>query len=116
MFQANQFGGNTQSFAQMEEFRVCLPDCRLVDLGYSGYPYTWDNKRQGGDDVQVRLDRATCNDGFAEMFVDITIEHIIMEESDHVALVIRAMETAPHSARAGPRPFKWEEAWVKHTE
>ena len=79
----------------MEEFRVCLTDYGLVDLGYSGYPYTWDNKREGEDNIHVWLDRATCNDGFAEMFPNTIVEHIITEETDHVALLIRAMETAP---------------------
>ncbi|XP_073361310.1 uncharacterized protein [Aegilops tauschii subsp. strangulata] len=116
MFQSDQFGGNTRSFNQMEDFRVCLADCGLVDLGYTGYPYTWDNKRDGEDNIQVMLDRATCNDGFAEMFPDISVEHIVTEESDHVALVIRAMEMAPCSTHKGPRQFKWEEAWVKHLE
>lgn len=48
----------------MEGFRECLADIGLADLGFSGYQYTWDNKRDGDENIQVRLDRGTCNDGF----------------------------------------------------
>ncbi|EMS67174.1 Beta-fructofuranosidase, insoluble isoenzyme 2 [Triticum urartu] len=36
----------------MEEFRDCLVECGLSDLGFSGYQYTWDNKRDGEENIQ----------------------------------------------------------------
>ena len=42
-----QHGGNLQSSAQMDEFRECLADCGLADMGYFGFPFTWDNRREG---------------------------------------------------------------------
>jgi hypothetical protein len=114
MFQTDQLGGNNRSFAQMEDFRDCLADCGLVDLGFSGYPYTWDNKRDGAENVQVRLDRATCNESFIDLFPGTTVEHVMTEDSDHQALLIRAMETAPTRRPAGDRPFRFEEAWTRH--
>ncbi|XP_065631694.1 protein NRT1/ PTR FAMILY 6.2-like [Quercus suber] len=33
--------------SQVEVFRDALDDCKLEDLGYHGYPYTWNNKRPG---------------------------------------------------------------------
>ncbi|XP_075650059.1 uncharacterized protein LOC142620589 [Castanea sativa] len=36
------------SFKQMEEFGIALESCGLVDLGFHGYPFTWNNKRPGG--------------------------------------------------------------------
>uniref|UniRef100_A0A453NDY0 Endonuclease/exonuclease/phosphatase domain-containing protein n=1 Tax=Aegilops tauschii subsp. strangulata TaxID=200361 RepID=A0A453NDY0_AEGTS len=98
----------------MEEFRDCLADCGLVDLGFSGYPYTWDNKRDGGENVQVRLDRATCNEGFLDLFPETTVEHVMTKESDHQAILIRAMETASTRRPGGGRPFRFEEAWTRH--
>jgi hypothetical protein len=32
----------------MEAFRDMLNVCSLQDLGFSGVPYTYDNKRKGG--------------------------------------------------------------------
>ena len=40
LFQTDQRGGNPRSFSQMEDFRDCLADCGLADLGFSGYPFT----------------------------------------------------------------------------
>lgn len=51
MFQTDQSGGNLRSFMQMEDSRDCLTDCGLADLGFSGYPYRWDNKRDGAENV-----------------------------------------------------------------
>ena len=56
--QEEQLGRNDRKESQMQNFRECLTDCRLIDLGYSGYPFTWDNHRYGVDNVQARLDRA----------------------------------------------------------
>lgn len=113
-FRVSSLGGNMRTFAQMEDFRDCLADCGLVDLGFWGYPYTWDNKREGDENVQVRLDRGACNDGFLEMFPDTSLEHIVIEESDHEALLIRALETAPVRGQQGEKLFHYEEAWTRH--
>src|SRR4051812_20732880 len=114
MFQSDQRGGLPRSFLQMEDFRDCLADCGLADLGYSGYQYTWDKKREGEENIQVRLDRAACNDGFLELFPETSVENIMTEESDHQALLVRALETAPGLDQRGERPFRFEEAWTRH--
>ncbi|XP_073359913.1 uncharacterized protein [Aegilops tauschii subsp. strangulata] len=98
----------------MEAFRDCLADRGLADLGFSGYPYTWDNKRDEQDNIQVRLDRATCTDSFLSMFPETKVEHILTEESDHQALLVRVLETAPSHTGGGPRLFCFEEAWIRH--
>jgi hypothetical protein len=40
-----QLGGNPRNESRMLEFRQCLDDCELTDLGFKGYMYTWNNKR-----------------------------------------------------------------------
>lgn len=45
---------------QMIAFRDTLEVCGLVDLGFSGIPFTYDNLRAGVSNVKVRLDRATA--------------------------------------------------------
>jgi hypothetical protein len=89
LHQDEQLGRNERSENQMELFRDCLTDCRLHDLGYSGYDFTWDNRREGADNVQVRLDRATSTSSFLDLFPMTSVEHIPTEESDHMALLVR---------------------------
>ena len=42
--------------SQVDSFRDALDKCKLKDLGYHGYPYTWNNKRPGDANMKVRLD------------------------------------------------------------
>lgn len=98
----------------MEDFQDCLADCGLVDMGYTGYPYTWDNKREGDQNIQCRLDRATCNDKYMQVYAETTIEHILTEESDHVALLVRAKDTLVAEAAKSRAGFRYEQMWSKH--
>src|SRR5438105_5017951 len=100
----------------MERFRDCLADCGLADLGFSGYPFTWDNRRAGVDNIQVRLDRATCNMGFSEAFPATTVEHIETAETDHLGLLIRVAEVFPAQHAPFDRGFRFEEMWTRHDE
>jgi exonuclease III len=101
LHQEEQMGINQRSEAQMSKFRDCLTDCRLADLGYSGYPFTWDNKRSGTANVQARLDRATASDDFLQLFPLTSVQHIVTEESDHMALLIK-VAAAPDSRSRTP--------------
>jgi hypothetical protein len=114
LFRAEQKGGNLRSARQMEDFSQCLTDCGLADLGYSGYDFTWDNKRDGADNIQVRLDRGMATSSFLDIFPLTQVEHIITEESDHMALLIRVQEELPRVRQMGQRGFQYEEMWIKH--
>ena len=46
---------------QMAAFRDVLADCGLLDLGFVGLPFTYDNGRDGNANVKVRLDRAVAD-------------------------------------------------------
>jgi hypothetical protein len=112
--QEEQMGGNRRGAAQMERFRDCLSDCGLADLGFSGYAFTWNNRRDGGENVQARLDRATCTNSFAQLFPATSVEHVITEESDHLALLIKVMDTVPARRPPNPLGFRFEEMWTRH--
>ena len=38
-------GGAVRPEKQMQDFRDCLDVCGLKDLGFSGLPFTWCNRR-----------------------------------------------------------------------
>lgn len=53
---------------QMVAFRDTLEVCELVDLGFSGIPFTYDNLRAGASNIKVQLDRATSTNDWRNMF------------------------------------------------
>ncbi|XP_073363662.1 uncharacterized protein [Aegilops tauschii subsp. strangulata] len=114
LLQKEQIGGNPRSLSQIANFAECMSDCGLADLGFSGYPFTWDNKRDDSDNIQVRLDRATCNAEFAQLFPTGEVVHVMTEESDHQALVVK-VQVAPAALHPGGQsPFMYEEACTTH--
>jgi hypothetical protein len=47
LWQEEHMSCTPRAIPQMEAFREVLLNCELIDLGFSGVPYTYDNKRQG---------------------------------------------------------------------
>jgi hypothetical protein len=112
--QQEQLGHNERSDGQMQLFRDCLTYCRLTDLGFTGYLFTWDNRRDGLANVQARLDRAVGNEAFLDMFAFTTVDHIPTEESDHMALLVRVKAEVTSNAHSKQRGFMFEEMWTRH--
>lgn len=54
----DKMGGSGPNLASMEDFVVCLDDCRLFDLGFQGPKFTWSNGH-----IQERIDRCVVNKG-----------------------------------------------------
>jgi hypothetical protein len=109
-----QLGGNPRSEYQMQAFRDCLEDRGLTDLGFKGYPFTWNNRREGTNNIQVRLDRGTTTASFLDLFPNTQIEHIITKESDHMALLVQTEPILLKEDQKTRRGFAFEEMWTKH--
>jgi hypothetical protein len=85
-------------------------------MEFHGYAYTWDNKREGSENIQVRLDRGTATASFLHMFPHSSVEHVATEESDHMALVIKVPDASHIDKPVGNRDFMFEEMWTKHED
>jgi hypothetical protein len=91
-------------------------DCGLTYLGFKGYKYTWSNRREGSDNIQVRLDRGTVTVSLLSIFPFTQVEHVATEESDHMALVIRVTGEGVDRRTQRRRGFSLEEMWTKHED
>ena len=111
---SEQFGGNDREEWKMEGFRDTVDYCRFIDLGFSGLPYTWDNRQQGRCNVKVRLDRGMADDKFLELFDNTFVQHIQTSESDHCALLLRTQRSVWDHDCSRNKPFRFENAWTRH--
>ncbi|XP_058725646.1 uncharacterized protein LOC131596933 [Vicia villosa] len=66
--EGEKMGGNGRTSSQFAWGRQTLETCNLLDLGFSGYKFTWTNGRRGTKNIQCRLDRALANNSFLELF------------------------------------------------
>lgn len=68
MWQHEHLSRSSRAESQMRAFRDVLEACELMDLGFSGAPYTNNNGQQGYRNVRVRLDHACADDAWKVMF------------------------------------------------
>lgn len=54
-------GGNPLNPRKVQLFKDSLDTCGMVDLRFYGPMFTWVNKRETGQYIQERLDRAFAN-------------------------------------------------------
>ncbi|XP_023882264.2 uncharacterized protein LOC111994610 [Quercus suber] len=95
----------------MDDFRNLLDECRLADLGFVRYPYTWNNKRPGLENTQERLDRAMANTRWKEKFHASSVTHPFSYAFDHRPLLLHAKFDLRHCGKC-TRSFRFEEAWL----
>ena len=95
---------------QMQAFRDAIDDCNLLDMGYSGFPFTWCNNRDPPHTTWVRLDRGLANMDWLQQNPLAIMEHIDVTNSDHKCLF---MSGNPHTtSRFHRKPFRFEEVWT----
>lgn len=73
---------------QMRNFREAIDDCRLIDLGFQGNPFTFSNKRKGSLETRARLDRVLASHQWNTLYPMTQVSHIACSFSDHFALLI----------------------------
>ncbi|KAL4393983.1 hypothetical protein AHAS_Ahas02G0106500 [Arachis hypogaea] len=77
-------GSNKVERGACFEFQSCLSDCGLVDIGYTGWPFTW----RRGNFVE-RLDRGLTKLNWHIAFPKAIIKHLSIFKSDHAPLCLQ---------------------------
>lgn len=78
-------------------------------MGFSGYPFTWNNKRSDRANIQVRLDKGMANGDWRLLFLDGMVTHLIAISSNHCPLLLESKTTD----RETPKPFKFKYMWIR---
>ncbi|KAK9991581.1 hypothetical protein SO802_026566 [Lithocarpus litseifolius] len=96
-------------YSQVDAFRAALESCQLMDLGYKGYPFTWNNRRPGEANTKIRLDRAVANKDWIGKFQMSKVLHLSTHASDHLSILLQVQSFVPQRRERG---FKFEESWL----
>ncbi|KAK4384399.1 hypothetical protein Sango_3064900 [Sesamum angolense] len=72
----------------MAEFRTCMLDTGLVQLPFTGCPYTWHNCSEGTRSLWKRLDRMLVNEAWLEKWPGSSYISALPSTSDHSPLII----------------------------
>lgn len=73
---ADKMGGQAVAGSSSGGLRRIIDENGLIDMGFDGYAFTWNNKRSGVANIQERLDRGFGNVEWRLMFSNATITHM----------------------------------------
>ncbi|XP_050248612.1 uncharacterized protein LOC126695855 [Quercus robur] len=96
----------------MQLFRDALDDCRLKDLGFNGYPFTWCNRRHSAHNVWICLDRGVATVDWMLRFPTSRIHHLDALHSNHKPIHLCTDSEFKQFYRRG-RPFRFEVMCIK---
>jgi hypothetical protein len=111
MWQYEHLSENKRGERQMAEFRETLDFCGLRDLGFSGTPWTYDNRKTGARNVKVRLDRGVASQDWLNHFSDASITHLTSPFSDHCPLLLKVQQVT--DAINGGKQRYYEIMWER---
>jgi hypothetical protein len=106
-FSHEKEGGNQRPNVYMQAFRDCLDDCELVDVGFSGEPFTWRRGR-----IRERLDRAVATSEWMIMHPGAILQHLPWTKSDHRPILLDT-DYQQVEVRAHDGPKRFEAKWLK---
>jgi hypothetical protein len=109
MWSFEHFSNQRRPAKQMFEFREILSHCDLHDIGFTGLPWTYDNKQNRNSNVRVRLDRAMASPSWSQWFPDAQLQHIVSSMSAHSPVFLNLERE--HEERPPQGILRYEIMW-----
>ncbi|XP_060183464.1 uncharacterized protein LOC132613460 [Lycium barbarum] len=105
-----KYGGLSVSLQEIQDFKSCINNCGMYDLGFKGSKFTWWNGQSGSDCIFKRLDICLGNQFLQTVYPNIDIQYLVRSGSDHAPMLIS------YAGNSEPirKPFKFLNFWVKH--
>ncbi|KAG5514982.1 hypothetical protein RHGRI_036130 [Rhododendron griersonianum] len=88
LHQDEKFGGLQRQAWELSDFQRFVQESSLIDLGYVGFPFTWNNKRSGRENVRVRLDRFLASSSWRIHHPNAVVKHLAPGGSNHCPILL----------------------------
>ena len=109
----DKFGGNQVNLNRTLEFKGCLDECNMIDLGFAGPKYTWKNCRPISSLILERIDRCFANSVWRLLFAEAVVTHMPRTFSDHCPMLIKLCKS---SANHLNKSFRFQIMWLLHPD
>lgn len=86
---SKKWSGRLRPEQQMNEFNDMLSLCELRDLGFIGGFFTWCINKESIYRICERLDHATVNHEWCNLFSKVIVRHDSATHSDHVPIWVK---------------------------
>lgn len=111
-------GGTERTLAWMAGFQEAIDFCELLDLGFKGPVFIWNNRRTAERNIQEHLDRFQVSRAWQAMYSSSQVTHLDYWGSDHRAFLL---ELAPQFKSKRMRDkrgvkFRFKPWWLKDEE
>jgi hypothetical protein len=106
--QSDKYGGRPYASSSSDIFHGFLDSFGVIDLGFSGNPFTWTNKRRDHHLIKECLDRGIADPLWIHLFPHYSVQHLPAHSSDHNPILLNTIPTD----LTLPRPFRFEEFWT----
>ena len=106
-------GGNGSLSEDSLMFGDWINNTSLIDMGFSGNQFTWKRGKTENTFVAKRLDRVLCCAHARLKWQEARVSHLPFLASDHAPLYLQL--TPEVKGNVCRRPFRFEAAWLQHS-
>lgn len=90
-----KYGGSQVLNTNNRDFRNFVFETGLVDLGFKGSAFTWNNQQDTSAAIHERLDRVLCTMPWCQIFPMAYVNHLPRIHSDHAPILLRTQNRPP---------------------
>jgi hypothetical protein len=105
--QSEKKGGRPFASSSNCDFKNFIDHFGMIDVGYAGNPFTWNNNRKGLENIKERLDRGLASLSWVYLHPKFPLIHLPAHNSNHNLIALNTNTSTCFL----PRPFKFKEFW-----
>jgi hypothetical protein len=105
--QSEKKGGKPVASSSNCASRKFIDHFGMIDVGFAGNSFTWNNNRKGLENIKERLDRELASPSWVHLHPEFSLLHLPAHNLDHNPISLNTNTTSCFL----PRPFRFEEFW-----